>query len=224
MDKSIENGNMRYNKNAPRGAILYWNWRGTVDGVTKDYGHTGISAGNGKCVCSFQAGEHSMEHSVGTYVGWSIWEEHKGFTLESVTPAGPPPPTPTGLTISSVNEAAGTAVISWNPVTVSGASVTYKVEYARDGKTAVDADYKSPYTATSYTSTGLNFTSFSWYAFRVTAVANGVPSTPTGWNTWNRSQPTTTAPSAPTGLKITVNESAGTGVNRGIRSLSRGRR
>ena len=38
--------------NAPRGAFVFWSWTGTIDGVRRDWGHVGISRGDGTMVTS----------------------------------------------------------------------------------------------------------------------------------------------------------------------------
>src|SRR5262249_35059210 len=37
-------------RNPPRGALVFWSWTGTVDGKTRNWGHVGISLGNGRVI------------------------------------------------------------------------------------------------------------------------------------------------------------------------------
>jgi hypothetical protein len=40
-------------ENAPRGSLVFWDWLGTVNGEYKNWGHVGISIGNGEFVHNF---------------------------------------------------------------------------------------------------------------------------------------------------------------------------
>lgn len=57
---------------APRGALVFWSWAGTLDGVYRDWGHVALSLGDGRVVTSLARnvpGVHIM--NIGTNsLGW----------------------------------------------------------------------------------------------------------------------------------------------------------
>jgi len=62
----------------PRGAVVFYDWIGTIGGVTKNWGHVAISLGNGKII-------HAMNEIVISnieftskdhkYLGWGYWNK-----------------------------------------------------------------------------------------------------------------------------------------------------
>lgn len=63
-------------KNPPRGAVVFWNWYGTIDGVYDNYGHVGISLGNGQVIHADYNGVKitGLDLSGRTYRGWGTWK------------------------------------------------------------------------------------------------------------------------------------------------------
>lgn len=61
--------------NPPKGALVFWSWVGTLDGVTRDWGHVGISLGDGRVVSSkFRTGSgvhvFRLADARASYLGW----------------------------------------------------------------------------------------------------------------------------------------------------------
>jgi cell wall-associated NlpC family hydrolase len=61
-------------RNPPRGELVFWSWMGTVDGVTRNWGHVGISLGGGRAISTAWYGrgvhEFSIASTPGGYAGW----------------------------------------------------------------------------------------------------------------------------------------------------------
>jgi len=65
-----------YDQNPPRGAIVFWDWYGTLDGVYRNWGHVGISLGNGKVIHADYNGIKVTSlnfDSTRKYRGWGTW-------------------------------------------------------------------------------------------------------------------------------------------------------
>lgn len=62
--------------NPPRGAVVFWDWYGTINGVYANYGHVGISLGNGKVIHADYNGIKitGLSLSGRTYRGWGTWK------------------------------------------------------------------------------------------------------------------------------------------------------
>jgi len=62
--------------NPPRGAVVFWDWYGTIGGVYANYGHVGISLGNGKVIHADYDGIKitGLTLSGRTYRGWGEWK------------------------------------------------------------------------------------------------------------------------------------------------------
>lgn len=59
----------------PRGAIVFWSWVGTVDGVTKDWGHVALSNGDGTVISTLLSGGIDPGAPLarfGTPLGWVL--------------------------------------------------------------------------------------------------------------------------------------------------------
>lgn len=62
--------------NPPRGAVVFWDWWGTIDGVYKNWGHVGISLGDGEVLHADYNGIKVTGlyiDSSRTYRGWGYW-------------------------------------------------------------------------------------------------------------------------------------------------------
>ncbi len=62
--------------NPPRGAVVFWDWYGTIDGIYANYGHVGISLGNGQVIHADYNGIKITGLSLGgrPYRGWGTWK------------------------------------------------------------------------------------------------------------------------------------------------------
>lgn len=63
-------------KNPPRGAVVFWDWYGTVDGVYKNWGHVGIALGNGSVIHADYNGIRVTGLDIDSsrkYRGWGGW-------------------------------------------------------------------------------------------------------------------------------------------------------
>ena len=62
--------------NPPRGTVVFWDWYGTIDGVYANYGHVGISLGNGQVIHADYNGIKitGLSLSGRTYRGWGTWK------------------------------------------------------------------------------------------------------------------------------------------------------
>lgn len=72
-------------QNPPRGATVFWDWYGTVDGVYQNWGHVGISLGDGKVIHADSTGIRVTGlylDSSRQYRGWGVWAKN---TLPSTT-------------------------------------------------------------------------------------------------------------------------------------------
>jgi len=61
--------------NPPKGALVFWNWTGTVDGIYRNWGHVGVSVGDGRVVSSLFAGRRGVHvfrltDARSNYLGW----------------------------------------------------------------------------------------------------------------------------------------------------------
>ena len=59
----------------PKGALVFWNWTGTVDGINRNWGHVGVSLGDGRVVSSrFSTGRgvhvFRLSDARSNYLGW----------------------------------------------------------------------------------------------------------------------------------------------------------
>ncbi len=66
---------------APCGAIVFWSWVGTIDGVTKDWGHVALSNGDGTVISTSMA-SGGIDAAVpssrfGTPLGWVLPPSNK---------------------------------------------------------------------------------------------------------------------------------------------------
>ncbi len=70
----------------PAGTFVFFDWWGTVDGVYANYGHMGISLGNGKIIHAFGSrGVVITDRNIGmTYIGWSAPRTSPAITDFSV--------------------------------------------------------------------------------------------------------------------------------------------
>lgn len=48
----------------PRGAFVFYNWYGTIDGVYKNWGHVGLSLGNGQIIHAYGSVKKSQYDSI----------------------------------------------------------------------------------------------------------------------------------------------------------------
>lgn len=68
-------------KNPPRGATVYYDWYGTVDGVYKNYGHVGIALGDGRVVHAYGNKGVVVSPNVDFMTGYIGWGVNGGFIL-----------------------------------------------------------------------------------------------------------------------------------------------
>jgi hypothetical protein len=72
-DTFAREGLVSHGDRIPVGAIIFWSWTGTIDGVTRDWGHVAISNGDGTCVSTLLTGvidPGARISSFGTPLGW----------------------------------------------------------------------------------------------------------------------------------------------------------
>ena len=77
-------------KNPPRGATVYYNWYGKVDGVYANYGHVGIALGDGRVIHAYGNSGVVISNKIDFMTGYIGWGVNGGFTL----PENQPDPDP----------------------------------------------------------------------------------------------------------------------------------
>lgn len=63
--------------NPPRGAVVFYDWYGSIDGVYQNYGHVGISLGNGQVIHADYNGVKITNLNIDSsrkYRGWGQWK------------------------------------------------------------------------------------------------------------------------------------------------------
>lgn len=74
-------------QNPPKGAVVFWNWYGSVGGEYKNWGHVGIALGDGKVIHADYNGVKITNLNIDssrTYRGWGGWD---GNTIPNEDPS-----------------------------------------------------------------------------------------------------------------------------------------